>query len=271
MLWEEIMNLSENKAEAIQQTFQEHLQKTILTYLSRKAAFNQIVFQGGTALRIFYNNPRFSEDLDFVLKNPEEKYDLSKNTATIKNHIKNTYPFVEEIKIIIQKTNTKMQRIIIKTTSDKPEQKAQIHLELAYIPSYQNQPKILPFPPFNPAITVEEPIEILADKITALGLRDYIKGRDLWDIYYLTVEQNIKIDWNLVNQKIKDYDYTKKQYLEKIQNTKEQLKTKGRQILENEMKRFLPKTLLDQYQSQFNTITQHIIKITKEILGEKTK
>ena len=271
MLWKEILNLSENKGETTQQTFQDHLQKSILTYLSQKAAFNQIVFQGGTALRIFYNNPRFSEDLDFVLKNQKEKYDLSKNTNTLKNHIKNTYPFVEEIKIIIQKTDAKMQRIIIKTTSDNPEQKAQIHIELAYIPSYQNQPKILPFPPFNPAITVEKPIEILADKITALGLRDYSKGRDLWDIYYLTTEQNTKIDWNLVNQKIKDYEYTKKQYLEKIQNTNEQLKIKGKQILENEMKRFLPKTLLDQYQSQFNTIIQHIIKITKEIPGEKTK
>jgi len=271
MLWNEILNLSKNKAETTQQTLQEHLQKTILTYLSQKAAFNQIVFQGGTALRIFYNNPRFSEDLDFVLKNPEEKYDLSKNTQTIKNHIKNTYPFLEEVKTKSQKTNTKIQRTIIKTTGQTSQQKIQIHIELAQIPSYQNQPKILNFSPFNPAITVETPIEILADKITALGLREYIKGRDLWDIYYLTAEQKIKIDHKLVNQKIKDYGYTKDQYLKKIKNTKELLKENGKKILENEMKRFLPKSLLDQYQKQFEKINEHVIKITNDILGEKTK
>lgn len=269
MLWEEIQNLSKNRVETTQQTFQEHMQKTILTYLSQRTAFNQIVFQGGTALRIFYNNPRFSEDLDFVLKNPKEKYDLSKNTQSIKRYIESVYPFLEEIKTKSQKTNAKIQRTIIKTISEKPEQKIQIHIELAQIPSYHNQPKILFFPPFNPAVTVEKPLEILADKITALGLRDYIKGRDLWDIYHLTVEQQIKIDYKLVNQKIKDYEYTEEQYLKKLQNTKELLKTNGKNILENEMKRFLPKTLLDQYHAQFDKIIQHIIKITKESLEKK--
>jgi len=271
MLWEEIQNISKNRAETIQQTFQEHLQKTILTYLSKKTAFNHIVFQGGTALRIFYNNPRFSEDLDFVLKNSKEKYDLSKNTQTIKNHIKNTYPFLEETTTKSQKTNTKIQRTIIKTISQNPHQKIQIHIELAQIPSYKNQPRILNFPPFNPAITVEKPMEILADKITALGLREYIKGRDLWDIYYLTVEHKIKIDSKLVSQKIKDYEYTKEQYFEKLRITKGLLKEKGKNVLENEMKRFLPKSLLDQYQGQFGTINEHVINITRNILGEKTK
>jgi len=269
MLWEEITNLKKERAEPIKNIYQEHIQKTILNYLSQKAAFNKIVFQGGTALRLFYNNPRFSEDLDFVLKKNKQKYDLTKNTKTLKNNIKNTYPFLEETKIITQKNDRKMQRLIIKTIGENPEQKTQIHIELAYILSYQNQPKILTFPPFNPAITVEKPIEILADKITALGLREYIKGRDIWDIYYLTVEQNTSPDWALINKKIRDYGYKKKEYLKKIYNIKKQLKKEGEKNLKNEMKRFLPKPLLDQYQNQFDVIIKHIIEITKEILGEK--
>ena len=57
--------------------------------------------------------------------------------------------------------------------------------------------------PLNPAIRVEEPFEILADKITALGLRTYLKGRDIWDIYFLTVEKQISVPWNLVFKKSK--------------------------------------------------------------------
>jgi len=47
------------------QVFQEEVQKAVLASLSRDEAFNHLVFQGGTALRLFYENPRFSEDSDF--------------------------------------------------------------------------------------------------------------------------------------------------------------------------------------------------------------
>ena len=56
----------------------EIIQEIVLSGLSRGNFFNDAAFYGGTALRIFYNLDRFSEDLDFALINPNKNFDLSK-------------------------------------------------------------------------------------------------------------------------------------------------------------------------------------------------
>ncbi len=48
----------------------EILQETALYALATADFFTEGLFQGGTALRILYQLPRFSEDLDFILKKP---------------------------------------------------------------------------------------------------------------------------------------------------------------------------------------------------------
>jgi len=271
MLWEEIINNSKLKNLTIKQTFQEEAQKTILTYLSHKEVFNQIVFQGGTCLRLFYGNPRFSEDLDFVLKNKEEKINLMKTISKIQIFMTNIYPFIEKIEIKSQKKDENIQRVILKTVSDLSEQNLQIHLEIAHVPSYYNQPRILNHPPFNPAIRVEEISEILADKITSLGLRTYIKGRDLWDIYFITIEKSISVPWELVFQKAMDYKNIPSEFKEKLLMKKEGIKKNGVSILRSEMQRFLPKTLADQYEPEFNSITNHVIRIVEQVKKKDVK
>ena len=87
MLWDEIIKKSNFQGMNIHYTFQEEVQKAILTSLSKNNAFNDIVFQGGTSLRFFYNNPRFSEDLDFVLTNEKNKFDLTKKIPKIQNFV----------------------------------------------------------------------------------------------------------------------------------------------------------------------------------------
>ncbi len=46
--------------------FREEMQKVVLTAMALQGCFNNLVFQGGTALRLFHGNPRFSEDIDLV-------------------------------------------------------------------------------------------------------------------------------------------------------------------------------------------------------------
>ena len=46
----------------------EAIQNYVLDGLSQTDFFSQAAFYGGTALRLFYQLPRFSEDLDFTLK-----------------------------------------------------------------------------------------------------------------------------------------------------------------------------------------------------------
>jgi predicted nucleotidyltransferase component of viral defense system len=43
----------------------EYIQHLFLSYFYQQPQTNQIFFKGGTALRLIYKSPRFSEDLDF--------------------------------------------------------------------------------------------------------------------------------------------------------------------------------------------------------------
>lgn len=66
------------------QALREIMQDTALAGLSRSGFFEKAAFYGGTALRVFYNLPRFSEDLDFSLLQPDEHFSLDHYLSAIK-------------------------------------------------------------------------------------------------------------------------------------------------------------------------------------------
>jgi len=49
--------------------FREYLQLVFLSYLYRERKSNRIYFKGGTAIRLLFDSPRFSEDLVAILLN----------------------------------------------------------------------------------------------------------------------------------------------------------------------------------------------------------
>ena len=55
----------ENERPFKRNILREYLQYKILEIIFNSPYANEVVFLGGTALRIVYNNSRFSEDLDF--------------------------------------------------------------------------------------------------------------------------------------------------------------------------------------------------------------
>src|SRR5450755_4265424 len=59
-----------------EQALREIIQEIALAGLQRSGFFEKAAFYGGTALRIFYNLPRFSEDLDFSLLTPDPDFSL---------------------------------------------------------------------------------------------------------------------------------------------------------------------------------------------------
>ena len=61
----------------------EYLQMRILQSLQSAGAMIPLAFHGGTALRLLYHLPRYSEDLDFALERHREQYDFRKYLATI--------------------------------------------------------------------------------------------------------------------------------------------------------------------------------------------
>lgn len=51
---------------SIQNVVREYCQHLFLSYLYQQAGSERLLFKGGTALRIIFHSPRFSEDLDFT-------------------------------------------------------------------------------------------------------------------------------------------------------------------------------------------------------------
>jgi predicted nucleotidyltransferase component of viral defense system len=70
-----------------QNALKEIMQEIALLGLWRAKFFEHALFYGGTALRILYNLPRFSEDLDFSLLESNENFDLTSYHKAIKTEL----------------------------------------------------------------------------------------------------------------------------------------------------------------------------------------
>jgi predicted nucleotidyltransferase component of viral defense system len=88
MLWDEIIDKSKLEKVNPKQILREEIQKSFLALFSQEGYFEKMVFQGGTALRLFYGNPRFSEDIDLVFRKNVKKVDIEFNFSKIKKYTK---------------------------------------------------------------------------------------------------------------------------------------------------------------------------------------
>lgn len=61
----------------------EALQRYLMTQLQNDGLLVDVAFIGGTALRLLHQLPRYSEDLDFIWKNPANEATLEKWTKTL--------------------------------------------------------------------------------------------------------------------------------------------------------------------------------------------
>lgn len=267
MDWNEIEALARMLNARVKSVYQEEMQKAILTSLSRKGCFDHIVFHGGTALRLFHGNPRFSEDIDLVLREGYEHFDLSRFATDIERTCFDTFPFLQNVNVKVQKDTHGLQRYILKASSEDTRQNARVHIEVADVPSYRNGPRVLNFPPFQPAVRVEDEVEILADKVRALGYRSFLKGRDLWDIYFLSTERSAGLDIPLVARKIRDYNEDVNEIEVRYDNVKRRVREDGLSILSSEMDRYLPKQVLDSYRPIYESILNTVIELISRFEG----
>lgn len=99
------------------EALREILQEIVLYALSDAGFFNHAVFYGGTALRILYGLPRFSEDLDFSLIKPDPSFDLSKYEKAVVDTLK-TYGFEAQIETKI-KEQSAVQSAFVKGNTIK--------------------------------------------------------------------------------------------------------------------------------------------------------
>jgi predicted nucleotidyltransferase component of viral defense system len=190
----------------------EIVQEIILYGLSTINFFEKALFQGGTALRILYGLPRFSEDMDFIVKDPKDEFHWQ-------IYIEGIESICEEYGIITKvtdksKTKSSIQRLFIKNDSIgkmldlgfKHSSYANILIKLEIDvnpPLGSNQEtKYLDFPLLH-AIQAQDLTSNFAGKCHALLCRKYTKGRDWYDfLWYVAknISPNLHFLQNAINQ-----------------------------------------------------------------------
>ena len=178
----------------------------VLEKISQSAIGAKVMFKGGTALRLAYNSPRFSDDLDF---SPLTKITFSDYKTVIKS-IEKAFP---EIKISDLQDKYFTYLSEFKITDPLLTQNLTIKVELSKRKSkYKSSLRLLNSPTSNLQllIEVEEIEEILKDKMNAIKERKL--PRDLFDIWFLCQKLRLpmpdiklKIDKKLIRQELSKY------------------------------------------------------------------
>lgn len=205
----------------------EIIQEVVLCGLSRSDFFDKVAFYGGTALRIFYNIDRFSEDLDFALISPDKNFDLSKYFSYIENEL-NSYGINMEISTKQKKSDSNITSAFLKgdtlehilrffpreesTTYNNLlkniKVKFKVDINPAFGGSYEEKYKLLPSPH---VLKVYDKSSLFAGKIHAILCRNWnfrVKGRDLYDyIFFLATDSKVNLE--LLKNKLIESSYIK--------------------------------------------------------------
>ena len=250
----------------------------ILDYLFQKGAFSSLVFQGDTALRIAYKGVRYSEDLDFVLKKKDLSFhkSLPAILAGLPSYLDKRLPFAKTIQLKIQKHTDSFARFALTMGIEELKTQDKTSIEIAHVPSYEHETLLIRSEDLlvHPAIRVESPKEILSDKLTAFGARNYVKGRDIWDIYFLLHTLNVSMDptiTNWVRKKIRDYHSTLHAFLVGFKRNRLVLSKNGLSILMTEMDQFLPVSYRNMFREQYKSISESVLETVTKFHGELQK
>ena len=175
-------------------------QEIILAALGRTDFFKEAAFQGGTCLRVLYGLDRFSEDLDFILKERNPDFTWQKHLGVVTEELA-AYGYRIEIQDRSDR-DTMVRKVLIKdTTMEKlvnfryagktgVMRAIRIRLEVDINPPSGSEYEIryLDFP-FVSSVVVQTLPSLFAGKIHALLCRDYLKGRDWYDFLWYTARK----------------------------------------------------------------------------------
>ena len=179
-----ITELSTKYQTSEQNVAREYCQHLFLSYLYRKKKSEQLLFKGGTALRIVFNSPRFSEDLDF------SGYDFS---------IEEINSLIDSVLVDINKEGINTQKKVNPDTSGETsggyyaivilkllefDSEIRIQISLRNKEGLKSNTQLVEndfIAPYT-AVLLEESL-LIREKINALLNR--AKPRDFFDLYFI--------------------------------------------------------------------------------------
>jgi predicted nucleotidyltransferase component of viral defense system len=264
------------------------LQLILLHNLYSQAGSDQIIFQGGTALRWIYGGQRASEDLDFVSRMPSTRFrNLLDRTlpqsrllalsqfgmGTFEEKPRHT-PMGSFRTFILFRPDTQRERISVRIEVEQiqpdksPEQQK---IPMTDCPSVFNMMKegIFTLPFSSSILIVETPEEIFTDKLRALYERPYLKGRDFYDLWFLHSMLGARTNLNRLDRKLQSYIRPFRPARRATFFLKKEARKQLRETFETDLRRFLPFPVYKVLESSdFATIFQSLEEVLNHLIKD---
>ncbi len=191
----------------------ELLQHYVLVGLARSGFFQQAEFHGGTFLRLIHDLDRFSEDLDFVLREPRPDFVWDRYAEPLAKYLAAeglVFEIVDRsaadsaVKKAFLKTDSIGKLLVLDLPHPRdPRRKIKIKLEVDSNPPAGSivETSYVSFPVMT-AITTQTLESAFASKSHALLCRSYVKGRDWYDFLWY-VARGTRPNWVLLQNALR--------------------------------------------------------------------
>lgn len=196
MISEDTLKILKNRYQTTDANIRrEYFQQLFLSYFYQQPNTDGIYFKGGTALRIVYRSPRFSEDLDFS----SQYMDL----RDIEEAVLETIQAVEKEGIVIDINESKdtsggYLAILIFNPGQQP---VEIQVQISFRKGEIKGGPVSIIGDYIPAyiVMVLTPNLLVNEKVQALLTRS--KPRDFYDLYFLLRSQELRPEFQLAENK----------------------------------------------------------------------
>jgi len=246
-------------------------QLILLHQLYSLSGSREFIFQGGTALRWCYGGSRFSEDLDFVTPLGVDAV-RAKLERALKAAERAMLPHFGPGALTLSDKSTRADtlKLLADYRPDASREKISVKLEfegirkgclpetknhiLAALPavSYLIASGEFRVPRPNAVLVAETLPEILSDKIRALLERRYLKGRDIFDLWYLRAVLNAAADKGTIERKFRMYawPFHAARDLDFFAAPSSAVREELKKALREDLSRFLPPEILAVHQAE---------------------
>ena len=262
----------------------EVIQIIALKGLEKSGFFDHALFYGGTALRIFYNLDRFSEDLDFSLMQPNDTFQLTPYIDVISQELRN-----HDLNFVVNYKEKKKKTHIIQGNVEgnlqenmraagliEPSERAfdagrklKIRVEVDTTPPDQFKTEIMRLPGFSKtSIRLATCEYLFADKVHAFLCRSWgqrVKGRDWYDLIWY-IEHGFSLDLQHLKARMKQTDDMIKTSLSRedlIKMIQTKIKSTDIEKVKNDIRPFIKD---EKFLNKWNE--SYFIKMTESIKTE---
>lgn len=234
-----------------------------------------LFFQGGTALRWCYGGTRFSEDLDFVtiMTTPALSHLLKGLSRKIRADMIAHFGKGDFLLNEKESVRDESYRSFIEFKAEKSREKISVKVEFerlkealrpdASLMILSSLPAVgyllgsgeFKIPTPSSILQVETLEEILSDKIRALMERTYVKGRDYYDVWFLTRTLGVEVNVDLVKRKLTLYEApftmlrTPDDYIS-FETWNDHDKAEILAGIESDLSRFIPQNIIAVFKAQ---------------------